>query len=149
MRPYVYAFFITVCLVVTSATAQVIRVGTLKPKPQLTLGDTLTVSATPSAVNIILVSNGTAVATSSITINTTSTGLSLFSSFALYAYFSTAATALTGGVPVTSIPTSAVLGRCSTRNTDDLHRLYGHSTVWRRCGWFAGLLFERWYQSRC
>ena len=114
MRPYVYAFFITVCLVGTSATAQVIRVGTLKPKPQLTLGDTLTVSATPSAVNIILVSNGTAVATSSITINTTSTGLSLFSSFALYAYFSTAATALTGGVPVTSIPTSAVLGRCST-----------------------------------
>lgn len=95
--------------------AQVMRMGGLRPaRPQLTLGDTLTISATPSVVSITLVASGTAVAASSITINTTSTGASLFSSIALYGYFTSASMALSGGTPVSYIPASVIYGKCTT-----------------------------------
>ena len=111
---YAFLLVLTLCLVSGQGSAQVIRINGAKPKPLLTLGDTLTVSASPSVINIMLVPKGTAAATSSITITTTSTGISLFSSLALYAYFTTASTALSGGSPVAYIPSSVIYGRCPT-----------------------------------
>ena len=94
--------------------AQVIRIGGRRPRPQLTLGDTLTVTATPSVVSVTLVPGGTAVASSSITIVTTEAGISLLGSAVMYAYFASASTALSGGTPVSYIPSSATFGRCPT-----------------------------------
>ncbi len=101
-------------MTVRTGHAQAIRIGGLRPRPQLTLGDTLTISATPSVVNITLVASGTAAAASSITITTTSTGVSLFSSLALYGYFSSASMALSGGSPVSHSPSSVIYGKCTT-----------------------------------
>ena len=114
MRLYVFALILATCSILKPGAAQVIRINSLRPRPQLTLGDTLSVSATPSTVNVTLVAGATAVASSPITINTTSTGISLFSSISLYAYFATAAMALSGSTPVTHIPSSAVFGKCPT-----------------------------------
>ncbi len=114
MRRYIFALFLTLCMTATSVSAQAIRIRSFRPRPQLTVGDVLTVSASPSAVNVTLVPGGTAAASSSITITTSETGLSLNSSVTLYAYFTTASTALSGGSPVSYIPSSAVYGRCPT-----------------------------------
>jgi len=114
MRSYILAGLLMLTLTAKSGTAQVIRIGGMRPRPQLTVGDTLTVSASPSVVSITLVPKGTAVASSPVTITTSSSGLSLFSSFALYAYFASASTALSGGSPVSYIPSSAVYGQCTT-----------------------------------
>ena len=114
MRPYVFALLITFSFFARCGSAQAIRVGSFKPKPQLTVGDTITVSATPSAVNIALVSGGTAVASSSISITTSETGLSLNSSVVMYAYFASASAALSSGSPISYIPSSAIFGRCPT-----------------------------------
>jgi len=114
MRAHVSVFLMTLAMALQSSPAQVIRIASLKPRPQLTLGDSLTVSATPSVVSITLVPKGTAVASSSISITTTSTGVSLFSSLGLYAYFASASTALSGGSPVSYIPSSVIYGQCPT-----------------------------------
>jgi hypothetical protein len=90
--------------------AQVVRIGGSKPKPQLTLGDNLTVAATPAAVTFQLVSSGVAVASSPITVTTTWTGISLLSSLILYASFLDSTSALSGGTPIVKIPSSCVLG---------------------------------------
>ena len=115
MRLYVFTMLMAFCMTAKTASAQTIR---LRPagrlRPQLTLGDTLTVSASPSVVNFTLIAAGTATGSSSVTITTTSTGLSLFSSVGLYAYFASASTAMSGGSPVSYIPSSAIYGRCPT-----------------------------------
>jgi hypothetical protein len=90
--------------------AQVVRVGGTKPKPQITIGDNLTVAATPAAVTFQLVSKGVAVASGPITVTTTWTGISLLSSLILYASFLDSTAALSGGTPVVKIPSSCVLG---------------------------------------
>ncbi len=92
-------------------SGQVVRVGGLKPKPQLTLLDTLTVSATPSAISFPLISGGTAVGSSPVTVTTTWTGISLLSSLILYASFFDSTSALSGGNPIVRIPSSCVLGK--------------------------------------
>ncbi len=114
MRAYVVLVLIALAAAGRPGHAQVIRIGVAKPRPLLTTGDTLTVSATPSVVSIALVPKGTAVASSSISITTTSTGISLFSSLGLYAYFATASAALSGGSPVSYIPSSVIYGQCPT-----------------------------------
>ena len=95
-------------------SAQVIRIGARRPRPQLTLGDTLAVSATPTVVSVTLVPGGTAVASSSVSITTTEAGVSLLTSAVMYAYFASASTALSGGAPVSYIPSSVIFGRCTT-----------------------------------
>ena len=96
--------------------AQVVRVGSLKPKPNVINGDTLTLTATPSAVSFQLISKGIAVGSTPVTITTTWSGLSLLSSVAVYASFLDATSALSGGTPVSKIPSSCVLGRDPTGN---------------------------------
>jgi hypothetical protein len=83
----------------------------LQPKPQLTIGDTLTVTASPGAVSFLLVSKGIALGSSPIVVTTTWTGISLLSSINLYAYFSSSLSALSGSTPVVNIPTANVLGK--------------------------------------
>lgn len=94
--------------------AQVTRVGNLRPRPRLTIGDTLTVSASPSAISFALVSKGTASGSSPVVVTTTWSGVSLLSSLNLYAYFTNAGAALSGGSPVVNIPSSCVLGMDTT-----------------------------------
>ncbi|MFT4112688.1 hypothetical protein [Silvibacterium sp.] len=91
--------------------AQVIRVQTPRPKPNVTVGDTLTVSATPASVSFQLTPGSPAQASSVVSVTTTWTGISLLSSITLSAYFASATQALTGGSPVSSIPSSVVLGK--------------------------------------
>lgn len=95
----------------SAASAQVTRITTQRPRPLLTLGDTLTVTASPATVNFSLVPNGVATGSSPIVITTTWTGISLLSSINMYAYFSVASRALSGGVPASYIPSSCVLGQ--------------------------------------
>ncbi|HWB32197.1 MAG TPA: hypothetical protein VG714_03395 [Acidobacteriaceae bacterium] len=83
-------------------------------RPELTLGDTLTVTASPGAVSFTLVPGGIATGSSSVTVTTNWTGISLLSSVRLYGSFSSATTALSGGTPVSYIPSSAVLGKVAT-----------------------------------
>jgi hypothetical protein len=104
------AFF----LLTLQTQAQVARVGPTRPSPQVTIGDTLTVTASPSAVNFALVSKGVALGSSPIVITTTWTGISLLSSLNLYAYFSSSTAALSGGTPLVNIPTANVLGKDTT-----------------------------------
>jgi hypothetical protein len=101
------------CLVLTarhSAEAQAVRVASRRVAPRLTVLDTLTLTASPGLVKFNLVSKGKALGSSAVTINTSWTGLSLFSSLAIYAFFSSATAALSGGTPVSNIPSSCVLG---------------------------------------
>jgi hypothetical protein len=107
-------FLAIFALAAMPAFAQVIRIAKPRPRPQLTAGDTLTISATPTVVSVTLVPGGTAVASSSISITTTEFGISLFSGAMMYAYFTTASQALSGGSPVSHIPSSAIYGRCPT-----------------------------------
>jgi hypothetical protein len=99
---------------VPSATAQVRRIGQSVPKPQLTLGDTLTVTASPGAITFQLVSRGVALGSGPISVTTTVTGLSLLGSLALYGFFTSASAALSGGTPVANIPSSNILGKVPT-----------------------------------
>jgi hypothetical protein len=80
-----------------------------------TLGESLTVAATPSTVAIPLVSGGTAAGTSPVAITTTWVLNASRSTVTLVGYFSSATAALTNGAttPV-NIPASEVLGQVTT-----------------------------------
>jgi hypothetical protein len=93
---------------------QVTQIGVPKPSPRLTIGDNLTLTATPSNVNVQLVPRGVALGSSPIVVTTTWSGISLLSSLNVYAYFVSSTAALSGGSPVVNIPASCVLGRDTT-----------------------------------
>jgi hypothetical protein len=95
---------------------QALRVAKGIRKPELVcVLCSLTVAATPSAVNFTLVQGGTATGSSSIVITTTLNGVSLLSTLSLYGYFTSASAALTDGNPTPNkIPSSAVLGQVPT-----------------------------------
>lgn len=96
------------------ACAQVTLIARTPVKPRLTVFDTLTVTALPTAVNFALVPDGMATGSAPVAITTSWTGVSLLASFTVYGYFSSASAALSGGIPVSSIPSANVLGRVST-----------------------------------
>lgn len=105
-------------LMANSAAAQAIRVVKTQAAvmPNTSVGS-LTVTASPSSVRFGLVSKGIATGSSAVNITTSWGGsFCLFScTINLYAYFSNASTALSGGgSPATSIPTSEVLGQVPT-----------------------------------
>jgi hypothetical protein len=97
------------------AIAQAVRVGAVKPKPNMAVSS-LSLSATPASVNFQLVAKGVATGSGAVQITTTWGGsLCLFTcSINVYAYFSSANAALAGGSPVVDIPTSEVLGQVPT-----------------------------------
>ena len=94
--------------------AQAVRVGSRGARPQLTLLDTITVTASPASVSFALVSRGTATGSSPIAVTSNWSGNSLLGSLDLYGYFASASPALSGGTPVASIPSSDVFGQCPT-----------------------------------
>ncbi len=99
------------CLLSVEAGGQTRNIGALRPNPRITIGDTITVTASPGTVNFALVSRGVAQGTSSITVTTVWSGISLLSSLDLYAFFSSSTAALSGGSPVVHIPSANVLGK--------------------------------------
>lgn len=96
------------------AAAQAIRVGQGVARPAPILGGSVTVTAAPAFISFRLVSKGVATSSAGVGVTTTWTGLSRLCKLNLYGYFSSAGAALTGGSPVVSIPTSAVLGQVPT-----------------------------------
>jgi hypothetical protein len=80
-----------------------------------TLGESLTVSATPNNVSFALVSGGTAAASGPVAVTTTWILSGSRTSVTLVGYFASATAALTnGGSPAVTIPTSEVLGQVTT-----------------------------------
>ena len=80
-----------------------------------TLGESLTISATPAAVTFALVQGGTAAGSAPVAITTTWLLLPTRANVVLDGYFASAAGALTdGGATPDLIPTSAVLGKMTT-----------------------------------
>ena len=80
-----------------------------------TLGESLTVAATPATVNIPLVSGGTAAGSSPVAITTTWVLSASRTAVTLVGFFSSAAAALTNGASTpTNIPASEVLGQVTT-----------------------------------
>ena len=92
-----------------------VRPLTPRPTPQLTLGGTISVIATPASVNFSLVRNGTAPGSSGVTITTTWDVIGLEPTLNLYGYFTSSTAALSDGrASPDLIPSSAVLGQMTT-----------------------------------
>jgi len=101
----------------SGSAGQAIRVAKIQAISPNTSVGSLTVTASPSTVTFRLISRGVASGSNAINITTTWGGsLCLFScTVNLYAYFSGANAALSGGgAPVVSIPASEVLGQVPT-----------------------------------
>lgn len=80
-----------------------------------TLGESLTVSATPTAVTFALVSGGTAAGNAPVAITTSWVLNGNRTSVTLVGYFASATAALSNaGPPVVNIPSSEVLGQVTT-----------------------------------
>jgi hypothetical protein len=101
-------------LIVPSAVCQ-LNSNTASVALRATLGESLTVAASPSSVAIPLVSGGTAAGTSPVSITTTWVLSSSRTAVTLVGFFSSATAALTNGAatPV-NIPASEVLGQMTT-----------------------------------
>jgi len=110
-------FLGTVCALVLFAFstpvsfAQALNSNTASVTLNATLGEALTISATPNAVNFALVSGGVAAGSAPVAITTTWILGSGRANVVLDAYFASA-NALTSGTA--NIPTSAVLGQVTT-----------------------------------
>jgi hypothetical protein len=99
-----------------TAAGQAIRVARNQAVSPDTPVGSLTVAASPSSVSFHLLSGGVATGSTAIQVTTTWSGsFCLFTcTINLYAYFSNASAALSGGSPVVDIPSSEVLGECPT-----------------------------------
>ncbi len=112
----------TFCLLLAGARvgqAQAIRMpARLQPVKTnlICLTCTLTVSASPATVSFTLVAGGVAAGNASVSIVTRLTGTaSVIGTLNLYGYFSSSTAALTGQASSADVlPSSAVLGRCTT-----------------------------------
>jgi hypothetical protein len=105
---------IPVFLLPRTGEARAIRLGGHRPGPQVSLFTALSVTASPSTVNFTLLRAGVATGSSSVAIITGYTGACVACTVVLYGYFASAANALTGGVPSSSIPSSDVFGQVPT-----------------------------------
>jgi hypothetical protein len=102
------------CFGSLSTQAQARRVGGIGPKPQGGGVGVLTVAALPNSVTLSLVSGGVASASGPVAVTTSWSGIALFSTITLYGYFSNSTAALSGGTPVSNLPSSCVLGMMPT-----------------------------------
>jgi hypothetical protein len=102
-------------IVGTSAALCQLNSNTASVALRATLGESLTVAATPSNVAIPLVSGGTAAGTSPVAITTTWVLSANRTSVTLVGYFASATAALTDGAPTPdNIPAAEVLGQVTT-----------------------------------
>ncbi len=99
----------------TSAAVCQLNSNTASVALRATLGESLTVAATPSSVAIPLVAGGTGTGTSPVAITTTWVLSASRTAVTLVGYFSSAAVALTDGATTPdNIPASEVLGQVTT-----------------------------------
>lgn len=99
----------------TSAALCQLNSNTASVALKATLGESLTVAATPSAVAIPLVSGGVATGTSPVAITTTWVLSASRTTVTLVGYFASATVALTDGAATPdNIPASEVLGQMTT-----------------------------------
>jgi hypothetical protein len=99
----------------SSAALSQLNSNTASVALKATLGESLTVAATPSAVAIPLVSGGTATGTSPVAITTTWVLSASRTTVTLVGYFASATVALTDGAATPdNIPASEVLGQMTT-----------------------------------
>lgn len=111
----------------TRANAQ-INSNTASVTLNATLGESLTVSASPASTNFALVSGGVATATSPVAITTAWVLSAGRANVVLVAYFATASAALSGGSPTVNIPSSEVLGQVTT-GTPTAYTAFNQSAV--------------------
>lgn len=111
MRPAPLLLSLLMVLQLAPLEGQALHVAGVRPQPQISVGDTLSISATPSTVNFLLVPGGVAAGSSPITITTTYHSVALLSSISLYASLGSSSAALSGGSPVYNIPSSSVFGK--------------------------------------
>jgi hypothetical protein len=111
---YSAAFFTSLALFSPLATVgQAVKVTHKLAAPQAK-ASSLSVSATPSGVSIALVSKGSAIANSPISITTAWSDFSKNSTIHLYGYFTSSSAALTGNLSGDLIPSSCVYGQMTT-----------------------------------
>ena len=110
------AFCALAVLVLTTPAvfSQALNSNTASVSLTATLGETLTISATPNAVNFALVSGGVAAGSAPVAITTTWILSSGRANVVLDAYFASTSALSFAGPPAATIPTSAVLGRVTT-----------------------------------
>ena len=102
-------------LVSPAAFSQALNSNTATVSLTATLGELLTVAATPTAVTFPLVAGGTAVGNVPVSVTSTWVLSGSRTSVTLVGYFSSATAALSNaGPPVVNIPTSEVLGQVTT-----------------------------------
>jgi hypothetical protein len=109
--------FVLALLTLASPTlfGQALNSNTATVSLTATLGESLTVAATPSAVTFPLVSGGTATGNVPVAITTTWILSGSRANVTLVGYFASATAALSNaGPPVVNIPTSEVLGQVTT-----------------------------------
>jgi hypothetical protein len=101
-------------LAIPAAVCQLVS-NTASVALRATLGDSLTVAATPASVAIPLVAGGTGIGTSPVAITTTWVLSAGRTAVTLVGYFSSASVALTDGATTPdNIPASEVLGQVTT-----------------------------------
>lgn len=114
------SFLLCICACATlfipasAAFSQALNSNTASVVLTATLGETLTISATPGAVNFSLVSGGVATGSAPVAITTTWVLGASRANVVLDAYFSSTAALTFAGPPASNIPTSAVLGQMTT-----------------------------------
>jgi hypothetical protein len=112
--PKLISVFALLTLLVPAAVCQLTS-NTASVALKATLGESLTVAATPSTVAIPLLSGGTAIGSSPVAITTTWILSASRTAVTLVGYFSSATAALTDGATTpTNIPSSEVLGQMTT-----------------------------------
>jgi hypothetical protein len=108
---------VSIGVVPKPARAQAIRVAKAQAISPATSVSSLSITASPSSLSFSLIAKGVATGSSAVNITTTWGGnFCIFTcTVNLYAYFSSAAAALSGGgSPVVDIPSSEVLGQVPT-----------------------------------
>jgi len=116
----------------TSAALCQLNSNTASVALKATLGESLTVAATPSAVAIPLVSGGVATGTSPVAITTTWVLSASRTTVTLVGYFASATVALTDGAATPdNIPASEVLGQMTT-GTPTSFTAFTQTAPWAR-----------------
>jgi hypothetical protein len=114
-RPHRLLAWIAGCVWFGTAQAQVLSVSTTHRPASPSVGvGTIQVTAIPGTVSFNLVPGGVAPGSNSIAVTTMWSGLTLLSAVNEYAFFGSAAMALSSSAPITSIPSSCVSGQVLT-----------------------------------
>jgi hypothetical protein len=103
---------LSLTLSIASARSQTpVKIAGFQVRPHLTLGDTITVAATPANITFALLAGGVTAGSGPVSIITTWSGINLLASMSLYATLGSSTAALSGGTPVVNnIPSRQVYG---------------------------------------